>query len=1186
MNPSRRSLDSGYHSMIAKPEYGNQNSDSRASTFVTSGMESSPERSPRKLHKAISSTFSGAMQAFSNTVRATTSYIYPTTGEPELPSSEWAECETPKKESRRSSIMSSVRSRKHKFTPRPSGAKTESPEMLPSSVPVKQNGSPALDVKIPNSSLSYESLGKVSVSNGSQLLAGVKLPSGPKNLWPGPTRLTVEQASGGGKQESQHVLSSDVDNPYVEQRVRLQHRSSSITASSRSNSEPTFPELNTCCMSDDKGCLSEVGSNAGTSKADGFSPACLNHITPGLPKARSSSPCRHNNPAASHVHAASTASPSEKMIQSVSILLLGPEAPKPQTLDRAAEQTASVEPPNRRFSRQSSGLEDGLNALSPQHELGIRSKSRALNRRLPSDVYDADAETLESNMGSRAVWEHHRADRERRYMQIVDMASDTESDVEVGPELELKKSPSRKPVHCTEELVQDTVNTRRSKSAQGEANGDLHYAIEAIDRPVFPLGDLAYAVEAIDRPSITTFEPLETVFQQRPMLQLSDMADEPERLQAPHPLALSPSRTDHSSSPIADLSPSRGGLPTSPEPSPVQPLPAHELTMTSTRLTDEENVTFRVGDVEGQSNRQFSSDPTDLPADSSPEHQAHQASENFYETGSHVPSCLSRFSPMENDTGGAGVGGAGNSMPTYSPDVVQTRPVVHNLNEDDIHAYFTFSPIFKGTSRSTYRGKLEAGSTLPKQRSQNGTAFEHSRTVSAFSSDTDDSCATTISSPTQNAPPPFPSLHVRSEPARRISNALDATCGYEKISLFEPANAGISHSLPSPFDDPGNRIDEAGFKFLCRVASEGADSPKMCAQATPLKQHKLQSPSPSSTSSIQTQSNSNTPQKTFNAAESPSFGRPSLIASRKARDKHKKSSSGKGNYSFANRTINATHLGLKRDFSLPKSEPNRNSAPGRAQTLPREFAKVAGEDDQKPSQNRQTSKKYQLSRNQPSLNEFADDLEGSIRGSDLTSKLNSTKRSPCITGQKFATLTPSPPRMKLPRARGEMSYDELRENREFAVKDPKSRHEPEYSIKRFDSMSNVLSLHVSGKVDGISYGGHQMDRIVPEKSSGYFRQPQDNNLQEDKHKKAAKCASGNETTNKDSGSRKNSPRILGRDQIGTSSPDAEMMFAGLRELERKLCSQPASKMKSRALVDDSLCEDGAAHKDGRPPWRP
>ena len=1174
MNPSRSSFDSGYHSMFAKPKLGDQDSDSQAITFVSSGTGSSPDRSPRKLRKAISSTFSGAMQAFSNTVRSTTSYIYPAAGEPELPSSEWAECETPKKESRQSSIMSSVRSRRQRFTPRATDAKIESPEMLQSPVPVTQDRSPALYVEIPNPSLSCESLGKVSVSNGSQLLAGVRLPAGPKNLWPGPTRLTIEQASGNeGRGIPRNAFSKVVD-PYVEQGDKLEHGFSFIGSSSRFDLEPTPPEPNKRHIGDDKGYLSEAESNDAISETDGLSPACLKYVAPGSPEARTSSPCRHKDHAAPRVLVARSAYPHERTSPSrMSSTPLGSEPSKPETLDGTAEQTASPEPSNRRFSHQTSSLEDGLNSLSPSSRPATAKKSRLLNRQ--SDVYDADAENLDSRMGPRAAWERHRADRERRYMQIVDMAPETESDEEAGPELELKRSPSRKPVHCAEEMVQGTVNTERSKSAHR-----------------YPPSDLRYAVEAIDRPSVETFDSMETVFQQRPMLRLTDTVDEPEAFQIFDALDLSPPRMEACLSPLADLSPSRVALPSSPESSPVGVPVAPKLTTTMTRITDEERMTFGVDNVEGQSIRQLSFESNNASTSSSPE-DAYEA--GLKAGGYFVPSYLSGSSttwPVGGDTYEAGLRAAFISLPIYPPDVVHNGPVVGNFDEDECNATPTLSPVVKETSYSTYREKLETESTLPTQRMRNGTSVGHRRTVSALSDDTDASCAITTHSPSCNASPPFPSLHVRSEPVHRISNALDAlaTHGDEKIRIAGPTNAGISPSQLSHFDDPGEQIDEAGLKVSFATPSEGADSSEICAQAMSLEQQDLQSPSPDTTSSIQSRSNTNTPREPFNAAKLPSFGSPSPINSRKARRKQK-SSSGMGDYPSAKRTINATSLTLGPDFTLSELEPKKNSGPGITQMSLGGSARIARGSIQKPSPNRQISKKNRRSRDQSSLEADAKIVGGPVGWSDLSPNSKSSNKSPYGQEQRPATLsvTSSPPRMKMPQARDETSSDPMLGNVESAVKDSKSRLEPEFSIKHFDSMRNILFSDISGKSGGISYAGHELDSVIQAIPPGYCSQRLDENLHQDNDKQAISSSSGDETVGKDNESHKNSPRTPGRKKNGKPPPEAEKRFAVQKELERKsdrACSRLAGKLKSRALADDHVREDDSAHKDGRPPWRP
>lgn len=1189
---NRGSIDSGYHSMIAKPKRGSQGGLSQATTFVNSSTESSPERSPRKLRKAISTTFSGAMQAFSNTVRSSTSYIYPTAGEPELPSSEWAECETPKKQSRRSSIMSSIRSRK-RFTPRARDEKIESPGRIKSPVPVTQEKAPALEVEIPNPSFSYESLGRSSIPRGSQLLAGVNLPTAAKNLWPGPTRMTTDQASGNHRRGTLHPAFSKSDDPYVEQGDGLEHGLSFITSATEFALESPSPEAKKRYLSDDKGYFSEVESNADTSESDGLSQAI--YAAPGSPEARTSSQGRHEDPAVSHGDFASSASPFQRttLPQISSPVPSGSEPSKPETLDGTAEQIAPLDPSSRTSSHHRASLEDGLGALFPSYEDVITSESRSLHKRLPSDVYDADAESSKSSMGSRAAWERHRADRERRYMEIIDMAPNTESDEEVGPELELTRSPSKKPVHYAEELVHSTVNIGRSESAPRHATGDLRYAVEAIERPALPHGELAYAVEAIEMPSVTTFDPLETVFQQRPMSRLSDTIDEQDTSRVSGPQELSPS------SPPADLSPSRVELPSSPEPSPVDIPAAPKYTMMTMRLTDEELMTFGAGDLDGQSIRRFSCESTDVSENSSPEKQSRTAPGDGYEEGLKAggllaPTYLSRSTttrPVGEDAYEAGLRAAGLYMPTYPSDLAQERAAIDSSYEGDLKATSLFTPIFKETSYSTYREHLEPGSTLPKPRSRNGTPFEHSRTLSAFSDDPENSLAVTTHSPSCNARPPFPSLHVRPEPARRIPSGIDAlaTFGDEQIRIVGPANAGINTSLSSPFDGPGDQTEEAESKNLSSKILEGAHAPDNYAQMTSLERHDIQSPSPGTTSSIQSPSNG-TPQETFTAAKLPGFGSPSLIATKKARRKQKKSSSGMGITPFADITMNPRNSILEPDLSPAKCELNKKDTLGKTQMLLGESARVTGGSVQKPSPNRKHGRKNRRSRDQASLEGFTEIVGDSARWLDPSSKSESSKKSPGGERQAATTLsmTSSPPRMKTPQAKGKLWSDEIHEDAGSAVKDSKAPLEPEFSIYHFDSTSYNPPLYVDNSSGSPMYADHEFDSALPANTSVYSHHKLNDDLQLE-NDKAEYFTSGDETIGNSSESDKDAVRALGQKKNGKPVSEAEKQFVLQRKLERKsdrACSQVFGKLKSEALGDDPIREDESAHREGRPHWRP
>ncbi len=1206
---NRNSFDSGYHSMIAEPKRGSQGSLSQTTTFVNPDTDSSPNRSPRKLRKAISTTFSGAMQAFSDSVRSTTSYIYPTANEPELPSIEWAECETPKKQSRRSSIMSSVRSRTQRFTPRARDHRNESHELPNSPVPSTYEKAPALDVDIPNPSFSYESLRRSSTPGGSQLLAGVKLPATAGKLWPGPTRMTVGQALGSDRRATLHVGSSTFDDPYVEHGDGFPHGLSFITSASEFTLKTSSPEANRCYLSDEKGYLSEAESNADVSESDGPAPACLKYVAPGSPEARASSPCRHKDPAESRVHVASSASTFQKTTPSpMSFSLpLRPKPSKPETLDGTAEQKILLHPPSRRSSHRFASLEDGIDALFPPYEDAMTLKSSSYQQ-LSSDVYDADAESLESSMGSRAAWERHRADRERRYMEIIDMAPATESDEEVGPELELERSPSKKSVHYAEELVLDTVNNEGSESTPRYPTGALRYAVEAIERAAFPVGDLVYAVEAIERPSVMTFDPLETVFQQRPMLRLSDTIDEQEPLQVSDPQDLSPSRKEAPSPLPADQSPSRVELPSSPESSPVDLPAAPKYTMTMMVLTDEELKTFGTGNLNGQSICQFSSESTDVSADFSPGQRSLVAPEDAYEAGLRaerlfVPTYLSRSSKSRavgEDASEAGLQTTGTSMPIYLSDVVQAKPAMDSVFERDLKANHFFAPIFNDTSQGTQHERLEARPVLPKPRSRNDTPFEHTRTVSGLTDDTDDGCAITTQSPSCNAPPPFPSLHVRSNPARRIPSAIDslATHGDEQIRLTGPAKSSLNPSLPSRFDGPRDQANGAESRTFSPKASERASSPDDYDQAAFLEQHDFQSPSTGTRSSIRSPSNTNTPQKTSNAAQLPSLGSPSPIASRKARRKQKKSSSAMETLICADLTKNPRKIASGPDFSPSKHKLKKSSPLEKTQTPLRESPKISASKSKSSKRKRsgkgQAAADFPVTTSPPRLKiprvrrePSSGEIHGNARGS---AKPKSSEKRRSGKGQVAAEfpVTTSPPRLKIPRVRREPSSGETHEYARGYAKDSKSHFEPESSIESVDSMSDSPPLYSNRRLGSTSYAGYELDRIRRASPSVYSRHEVDEDLQQDSDVEALDTASGDMTIGNHPEPDKNASRAPGQEKNGKPPPEVQKKFAVQRELERKsdrACSRLVDKLKSGPPGDDHVRREDPAQKEARPPWR-
>ena len=531
-------------------------------------------------------------------------------------------------------------------------------------------------------------------------------------------------------------------------------------------------------------------------------------------------------------------------------------------------------------------------------------------------------------------------------------------------------------------------------------------------------------------------------------------------------------------------------------------------------------------------------------------------------------------------------------LPECPSKDAQARPAMDNSYEGDLKGTSSFTPIIKETGHGSYREQVEDVTTLSNLPSRNGTPFEHCRKVSATSDDAEDSCAITTHSPTCSAPPSSPGLDVRSEPASRVPSVPDvlATHGDEQKCIAEPVNAGIKAPPPSPFDGPGNPTDEVDSKIIPSKALECANSPEQYAQEKRLEQNDLQSPLPGTMSAIQSSSNSNTPQEIFNSATSPKLVSPSLIISRKARRKHKKSSNGIKTVQSAHITMKPGNMGLDADSNRSKFELNKNSDFDKTQTSLGESARTAGGGVQKKSSpDHQFGSKKRRSRDQSMLGEFTEIAGNSVRWSDSSSKLKSSKKSPRGKGQAAATLpvTPSPPRTKIPRAIDTASCDDIRDNARSAVKDSKSRPEPEWSIDHSESLVDDSPLYANRSV-GSTTSACQEDSVLQANPLVYYCRELTEDLQQDSDNKAAYFATGHETIGNDSESDNDAPRALLQKKNGKSPPEAEKKLALQRELEQKsdrACTRLVGKLKSGALGDDHDRLDDSAHKDGRPPWR-
>ncbi|KAL6718412.1 hypothetical protein ACLMJK_004501 [Lecanora helva] len=408
----RGSLDSGYYSSTSKQ--WNETSDRPSN-------EKFLKSPPGKLHKALSMTF----DYLADTVRQGASSLHQDPEKKEDPETPifTTPKETPKKPSRRSSLFSSVRSRRSMFSPKSREVAMEASQVSEqASTPtrVSSEKAPVLDVDIPPPSFNNE---------GSQRIESQKLEPTAKVLWPSPTKV----ATG----------SNDL---YIN-RDDLSLRVRNFVNSALSAPSSPVPAASS---HEDKGYIAESESNAERSDGDVFSSPRSHHAPP---------------------------------VQSQSLMgsAGGYEQAAPQVeVDHRSNLPSSMFVPPR--------LSSNMDPKSPARAfLGrCHSETTIFGGCLPSDVYEADAEVSEEspndtpNMGSRALWERVRADRDRRYRAAIE--GDANSDVDAP-------------------LQGQSPDWPKSSAASSQAQTSPQY--ESSSSPIIgsptPGGVLRYAVEAANR---------------------------------------------------------------------------------------------------------------------------------------------------------------------------------------------------------------------------------------------------------------------------------------------------------------------------------------------------------------------------------------------------------------------------------------------------------------------------------------------------------------------------------------------------------------------------------------------------------------------------------------------------------------------------------------------------------------
>ena len=673
--------------------------------------DDSPNSSPGHLHKALATTFG----FLADTVRQGVTSLHQKSPRKDDDLSEQSEFETPeqtpKKHNRRPSLFSSVRSRKNVFKPR-------SPEAVFNSPDSPERPSTPSRVSNENAPILDVPIPNSCLNNASpKRITGLPATGGTV-LWPSPTKVAV-----------------GTDNPCIDRddlsiRVRQFVASALAAPTSRKSSAP---------HQDDKGYVAEVESGAEQSESELSIPSGEQNAASGLSEISLCPPNSHGK-ATTRVR---DDDPSGSPVKVVSLPQVSP------TIGPSQAYRVELDP--------------------------IVPKASQNGSRVPSDVYEADAELSESspevtpNMGSRAAWERTRADRDRRYLET--MRDGTQSGGDPPLQLPPPKSSSRSLVYNEIDSVPELEAIGERIPGESSPTGALKYAVEASERRCGadlseedpPISALSYAVEAAERQSGTNL-----------------WEEEDNNLSVPFEGRLPPSILSAS----------------------ITPDDIMALEGANDRFVNDNILSW--SDFETDISDNYPSQQTALPQ---PE------------------------DPFE-----AGLRAAGLSIQSYTRQTSVAIPEI-------------------------------LGQSLPNQNPpvRSPTPVSHYRSVSDLSEVTNDSCAVTTNSPSCEAPPPFPSLHVRSEPARRMSSNMAALNVSEKVEipLVGPANTGLKHSsrscLPSEVTDLATRHNDAASPLPAQVEPDPSTTELI----------------DENTGQLKLEAEFHTSQKPFNAAKLPNFELPS-----------------------------------------------------------------------------------------------------------------------------------------------------------------------------------------------------------------------------------------------------------------------------------------------------------------------
>ncbi|KAL8728347.1 MAG: hypothetical protein Q9166_005490 [cf. Caloplaca sp. 2 TL-2023] len=446
-----------------------------------------PTFTPRKLHKAASTTF----QVFADSLRSKTQAFYVSPPITNAVPSGSPEPRTPKKSSRRSAIWSSVRSRGSRSARRDkltshvdpqTPTKMEHPQLEPAEdeyssddyVPV--GDVPRLKTEIPDSSLQDDDdVTTPPITPNAKLesstiplmpVTSTVLRCEPKQLWPSPHMrlrgmtlvdpVSTTVAKESSPRESNEPLATDIPEVSTDDSTPVDDAAHEKNPSRIVENDVVSEEVvagsqdsQTLCSSEDEGYVAEVEAESNTEMlATSASPPRISLSRPlsFKPIATDGHRIREKDRRSSQDYKG-TFWPAGKVLKvakrSPTGMVASPLDGEPSHEHKPASQSLKDhnaihldDVGDRGTDRHASSksAHDHLEVQQdPKQHASEASQIAAMQDsvRLPSESYEADTEEKSSSpqasMGSWTVWEDARADRKKRYAQIMDTNPDAES---------------------------------------------------------------------------------------------------------------------------------------------------------------------------------------------------------------------------------------------------------------------------------------------------------------------------------------------------------------------------------------------------------------------------------------------------------------------------------------------------------------------------------------------------------------------------------------------------------------------------------------------------------------------------------------------------------------------------------------------------------------------------------------